>query len=205
MAGKLALLNDSVLEIGGAREVAFVVRSESKRELVQQIFGNDARVSTIVAAKDTELKAALDVQFRPSTIDPYGRDSSCNPGFDDVILAAGSAHTLAAAHGVIASTGARILAFAGTRGAMEIESGVWHYSNAGLSGTIGCNTKMMELGLGLLSRGALSLEALSGNVYNFETLAQQGTAAFFQDQYLRPRLDPNANLEPASFDGAAQG
>jgi len=197
MAGKLALLDDPLLEIGGARYVVFVVRSETKRALVHHIFEGDPRVQTVIAQDDRELKGALSAGFQPRTPDPYGRTFG---GFDDVILAAGSAQTLAAAHTVVVPTGGRILAFAGTRGPMTIESGVWHYSNAALSGTSGCNTKMMEIGLSLLSRGALDLAPLSGHRYTFETLAEKGTNAFFEDQFLRPRFDPNEGVPPASFD-----
>jgi threonine dehydrogenase-like Zn-dependent dehydrogenase len=144
-----------------------------------------------VAENDTALNA-LPNSFVTQSPDPYGRPFR---GFDDVILCAGNGDTLAAAHGLIAPTGGRIMAFAGTRGPCKVESGVWHYGNAAVMGTSGCNTKMMELALELLKRGSIDVRSLSGHGYSFSDLEQQGTAAFFEDQYLRPKLLPNEGIE----------
>lgn len=171
MAGKLALVEDDNLGFAPARQIVFAVRSDAKRALVEKVM-NDSRVSVTVCDDDDALPTAL------------------KQPFDDVILAAGNAHTVAVAHQLIAPTGGRIMTFAGTRGPCSVESGVWHYANAGVLGTSGCNTKMMELALGLLSRGGIDLHALSGKTYSFAELKRDGTAAFFEDRHLRPKLDP---------------
>jgi threonine dehydrogenase-like Zn-dependent dehydrogenase len=197
MAGKLALVSDDRLELGGAREVVFVVRSEAKGELVRQVMGIDARVRVLVCPSEAELPAMIREQYEPREADPYGREFR---GFDDVILAAGSAATVAVSHQLIAPTGARIMTFAGTRGQCSVESGVWHYANAGVLGTSGCNTRMMELALGLLARRSIDLRPLTGKTYRFSDLIEQGTAAFFIDQHLRPKLDPNDGLPEVKWE-----
>jgi threonine dehydrogenase-like Zn-dependent dehydrogenase len=189
MAAKLALMQDAALDVGGARQVVIAVRSDDKRQLVDQVMSDP--LATCVVAKDDAALIELLKTFKPHESDPYGRPFR---GFDDVILCAGGADTLAATHRLIAPTGGRILAFAGTRGACQIESGVWHYGNAAVMGTSGCNTKMMELALQLLERGSIDVRPLSGRAYTFADLKQQGTAAFFQDQLLRPKLLPNEGL-----------
>ena len=191
MAGKLALMEDPVIDVGGARQVVFVVRSAAKRNLVQQIV-DDSRVTCLIADSDDQIPHMVREQFTPLQADPYGRAFR---GFDDVILAAGTAQTVAVAHQVLAPTGARLLTFAGTRGNCTVESGVWHYSNAGLLGTSGCNTKMMEVALDLLARGSIDVRSLSGRSYTFADLTEQGTASFFEDQHLRPKLLPNEGLD----------
>jgi len=191
MAGQLALMDDSRIETGGARQVVFVVRSQSKRDLVLKIMEHDPRVACIICESDERMPQAIKEQFVPTTPDPYRRAFQ---GFDDVILAAGNAGTVAGAHQMIAPTGARIMTFAGTRGTTNIESGVWHYANAAVVGTSGCNTKMMEIALDLLARRSVDLRSLSGKTYAFDDLKTNGTARFFEDQYLRPKLDPNSGV-----------
>src|SRR2546423_11148037 len=100
---------------------------------------------------------------------------------------------------MIAPTGGRVLTFAGTRGPCQIESGVWHYGNAGVLGTSGCNTKMMEIALGLLVRRSIDVKPLSGRGWTFADFKEHGTAAFFQDTYLRPKLLPNEGLPPVEW------
>ena len=189
MAAKLALMDDAALDVGGARQVVIAVRSDSKRDLVHQGM-NDPRAVCVVAHNDAAL-VDLPATFKPQQLDPYGRPFR---GFDDVILCAGGADTLATTHRLIAPTGGRIMAFAGTRGPCQIESGVWHYGNAAVMGTSGCNTKMMELSLQLLERGSIDVRPLSGRTYTFADLTERGTAAFFEDQLLRPKLLPNENV-----------
>lgn len=196
MAGKLALMQDAHIEIGGAREVVFTVRSEAKAKLVHEVMGNDPRVRTLIVAHDGDLPGVVRASYVPREADPYGRTFR---GFDDVVLAAGGPGTVAAVHEVIAPTGGRILTFAGTRGRCEVESGVWHYANAGVLGTSGCNTKMMELALRLLERGSIDIRPLSGRTYTFRDFSTNGTAAFFEDQHLRPKLDPNADLPEVAW------
>jgi threonine dehydrogenase-like Zn-dependent dehydrogenase len=191
MAAKMALMQDPAIDVGGARQVVVAVRSAAKRDLVLKIV-DDPRVTCVVAENDAALHDVLIKRFQPQAADPYGREFR---GYDDVILAAGSGDTLAAAHRLMAPTGGRIMAFAGTRGECRIESGVWHYGNAAVMGTSGCNTKMMELALELLKRRSIDVRPLSGRAYTFADLQQNGTAAFFEDQYLRPKLLPNEGLE----------
>jgi threonine dehydrogenase-like Zn-dependent dehydrogenase len=198
MAAKLALVEDPVLDVGGARQVVVVVRSAAKRNLVDRVLA-DPRATCLVAEDDAAL-ARLAAGFTPAEADPYGRPFK---GFDDVILAAGSGDTLATAHALIAPTGGRVLAFAGTRGPCRIESGVWHYGNAAVMGTSGCNTKMMELAIGLLARGRVDVRPLSGRGYTFADLDREGTAAFFEDQLLRPKLLPNEGVPDLPLDSTS--
>jgi threonine dehydrogenase-like Zn-dependent dehydrogenase len=187
MAGQLATLDDPILKMGRAHEVVFVVRSFPKACLVKSIL-RDRPVDTVICEDEAELMTAVRRQYAPS--DSHLRRFN---GFDDVIIAAGDAQTVAHAHSLIVPTGGRLLAFAGTRGPCSIESGVWHYGNAGILGTSGCNTKMMEIVLGLFARGSLQPEPLAGKVYTFDDLAQPGgVKAFFDDKNLRPCLAPNA-------------
>ncbi len=189
MAGQLALLNDPILKMGRGREVVFVVRSEAKAHLVKTIL-SDHPVATVICQDEARLSAVLAEQYAPSFARRFGRPFQ---GFDDVIIAAGDAQTVAHAHSLIVPTGGRILAFAGTRGPCTIESGVWHYGNAGIVGTSGCNTKMMEIVLGLFARGSLQPQPLAGKIYTFADLRKPGgIEAFFNDKNLRPCLDPNA-------------
>ena len=188
LCGKLALCQDAVIECGGAGRVLFAVRSEQKADLVRGIM-NDPRVSTVVCPDEGDLRDACFSAARRQVPDFRG--------FDDVIVAAGTRHTLRYAHDLIAPTGSRIMAFAGTRGHERFESGVWHYANAGLLGTSGSNTKMLEVAMGLVQRGSLDLAPLSGKRYTFADLkAEGGVNGFFTDKHLRPTLAPNESVEP---------
>lgn len=188
MAARLAIMEDSVIRIGGAREVVVVVRSEDKGRLVKRILP-DERVVPFVCGDESNLAEAVRSAYQQRYQGTFGRPYH---GFDDVILAAGTATTVAQAHRLIAPTNARIMAFAGTRGPCEVESGVWHYHNAGVLGTSGCNTKMIEVALGLFARRSLDVSDLAGKAYTFDDLEQPGgIEAFFNDKYLRPYLLPN--------------
>lgn len=188
MAGLMALVDDETVGMRAAAEVVFVVRGEDKAALVSRVL-NDPRVTTIVCADEAALPARMAEAYAPRYRARTGGEFR---GFDDVILAAGSASTVALAHRLIAPTGARIMTFAGTRGPCTVESGVWHYANAGVLGTSGCNTKMMEISLGLFQRGRLSVERLAGRRYTFDDLATPaGVRAFFEDKHLRPYVSPN--------------
>jgi threonine dehydrogenase-like Zn-dependent dehydrogenase len=188
MAGQLATLDDPIVRMGIAREVVFVVRSRTKADLVRSIL-EDRPVSTVICVDEARLSAAIAEQYAPSYKARFGRDF---PGFDDVIIAAGGAQTVGDVHKLITHTGGRLQAFAGTRGPCTVESGVWHYGNAAIIGTSGCNTKMMEVVLGLFARGSLQPEPLAGKVYTFDDLRRPGgISAFFDDKNLRPCLAPN--------------
>lgn len=191
MAAMMALMDDPIIEVGGASEVVFFVRSQEKADLVQRIV-NDPRVHAVIATEDEHMRQAAASQYAPAYRSRWQREFR---GFDDVVVAAGDASTLAQAHRLIAPTGARVLAFAGTRGEATFDSSIWHYGNAGTVGNSGCNTKMMEIVLGLLQRRSLNLEPLSGHEYTLAQLKEEGPEGFFADRHLRPRLNPNAGLK----------
>jgi len=61
------------------------------------------------------------------------------------------------------------------------------------SGPSGCNTKMMEIVLGLLARRRPQPEPLAGKEYTFAGLKEPGgIEAFFDDKNLRLCLGPDA-------------
>ena len=187
MAAMVALMDDDLIRIGGAREVVVVVRSPAKADLVRRVIDDD-RVVPVVCPNQSDLARAVRAGYADRYETTFGKSFQ---GFDDVILAAGTAETLGQAHRLIGPTNARIMAFAGTRGPCELESGVWHYRNAGVVGTSGCNTKMIEIALGLFARGALDVSGLAGDRYTFDDLsAAGGVARFFDDKHLRPFLAP---------------
>lgn len=189
MSGMFALVDDKTLGMAPAAEVVFVVRSEVKAKLVKEIL-DDPRVITVVCPEEDDVPNALRDKYGPVYTKRTGRPFR---GFDDVILGAGSAGTVAMAHELIAPTGARLMLFAGTRGECSLESGVWHYANAGLIGTSGSNTKMLELSLGLFQRAKVPVERLAGQGYTMADLTTpEGIKAFFEDKHLRPYLMPNA-------------
>jgi len=191
MAGMMALMDDPLIEVGGAAEVVFFVRSQRKADLVRGILADD-RVRVVICTEDDRMREAALAQYAPAY---RSRTGEAFRGFDDVIVAAGTTHTLAHAHRLIAPTGARVVSFAGVRGSAPFDAATWHYGNAGTVGSSGCNTKMMEIVLGLLQRKSLDLSKLSGREYSLEQLEEEGVAQFFDDSYLRPRLNPNAGLK----------
>jgi threonine dehydrogenase-like Zn-dependent dehydrogenase len=185
MAAKLAIMEDPIISIGGARQVVMIVRSEAKSRLVRRIVP-DERVMPLVCGEQSDLFGAVRRLYGESYQATFGKPFR---GFDDVILACGTAETFAQAHRLIGPGNARIMAFAGTRGGCQVESGLWHYNNAGIVGTSGCNTKMIEIALGLFARGSLNVSDLAGKGYTFDDLAQPGAIdAFFNDKHLRPYL-----------------
>lgn len=188
MAGLMARMDDPVIRMGRARQVVFIVRSREKADFVRKVLA-DQPVVTVVCEDQAAMPKAIEEQYAPQ----YARETG-KPfrGFDDVIVGAGDAETVAVVHRLIAPTGGRIMTFAGTRGACEIESGVWHYGNAGVLGTSGCNTKMVEIALGLFARRSLDVSRLAGRVYTFDDLrAPGGVERFFADKHLRPCLVPS--------------
>ncbi len=180
MAAQMALHVDEWVEVGGAAKVTMLVRSEAKRKLGQELFPNEPRIDYLVNAP-----GASHEEIVRRMKERYGADF----GFDDVILAAGDAATLGLAHELVAGSNWRVHAFAGTRGETALESGAWHYGNAGTHGTSGCNTKAMENVIAMAQRG-FDLEKFSGRRYTIEELADD-TSAFFDDTHLRPALLPN--------------
>lgn len=187
MAAKMALMDDPIIRIGGARHVAMVVRSDEKADLVHRVL-DDERVTTLRCDRQEDFVSAVKARYEPLYRNTFGKPFR---GFDDVILAAGDASMVGNVHRLIAPANARIMAFAGTRGPCRIDSGVWHYHNAGILGTSGCNTRMIEIALGLFARGSLDVSSLAGRRYTFDDLRQpDGIEAFFSDKHLRPYLDP---------------
>jgi threonine dehydrogenase-like Zn-dependent dehydrogenase len=171
---RYALMDDPLIEIGGAARVVVTVRSPAKRDLVKGFFP-DQRVTCLIADTNEAL-AQLPAQIADFQ------------GFDDIVLAAGDGQTLAVAHQLLVPTGGRILAFAGTRGVVDVDSAVWHYGAAGTVGSSGCNTKAMENVLALVERGSVRLGDLAGKTYSLTDIEREGAEPFFTDRHLRPAL-----------------
>jgi threonine dehydrogenase-like Zn-dependent dehydrogenase len=187
MAAMFANMHDPVIRMGRASEIVFIVRSPAKADFVRKIL-HDQPVATVVCEDQARMAAAVNEQYAPAYTRRTGRPFR---GFDDVIVCAGDAETVAISHQLITHTGGRLMMFAGTRGACSVDSGVWHYGNAGVIGTSGCNTKMLEISLGLFARGSLDAARLAGKAYTFDDLRQPGgVEAFFGDKHLRPCLEP---------------
>ncbi|HID21402.1 MAG TPA: hypothetical protein EYP14_03265 [Planctomycetaceae bacterium] len=197
LAGRYALMDDERIDVGGAREVVFFVRSERKRALVRERVDSDSVFFVISErdASDETVLRNLREQYASSYRERWGRTFE---GFDDVIVCAGGADTVRLAHKMLTHTGGRVMAFAGTRGPIEMESGLWHYGNAGTIGTSGCNTKMMEIVLGLLARGSMCLKGLTGRVYTLKEVGEN-PEVFFCDNYLRPAIAPNRGIPPIEW------
>ncbi len=192
IAAALALSRDEKIPVGHASKVVMLVRSEQKAELGRKLFTKGEPLEFVIDPPGTA----------PEQVAKHVR-SACGPGFgfDDIIVAGGGAETVGLAHMLGKDTGTRIHAFAGTRGAITMESGFWHYGNAATSGTSGCNTKAMENVIGLIERG-LKLERFSGKRYTFADL-DSDPMRFFDDTYLRPLLAPNEGLEERTWEEAA--
>lgn len=188
MSAMFANMDDPVIKMGRAKEIVFIVRSPAKADFVRKIL-HDQPVATVVCEDQTKMASAVKEQYGPAYTRRMGQPFR---GFDDVIVCAGDAETVAISHQLITHTGGRLMMFAGTRGACSVDSGVWHYGNAGVIGTSGCNTKMVEISLGLFARGSLDAARLGGKSYTFDDLRKPGgIEAFFADKYLRPCLEPN--------------
>ena len=181
MAAQMALHVDEMIEVGGAAKVTMLVRSDEKCALGRRLFPREPRLDFVLNAPGSS-DAAVARRVR----ERYGPDF----GFDDVILAAGDAATLALAHKLVAGSNWRVHAFAGTRGPAEMDSGCWHYGNAGTHGTSGCNTKAMENVIGMVERG-FALAKFSGKTYALPAL-RDDPLPFFEDTHLRPVLSPSA-------------
>lgn len=194
MAAEIALLFDPQFPIGGASKVTMFVRSEEKERLCRRLLGEySARLDILVDKQGTSHDGIV-----RHVIATYGNQF----GFDDVIVAAGSdAKPIELAHKLPLNTDFRVICFAGTSGIAEIESGVWHYGNAGTSGTSGCNTRAMENVLGMIQRKSLKLEKYSGEQYTFDDL-ETNVRKFFNDKHLRPRFIPNEGTEPVVLETA---
>lgn len=179
MAAQMALHEDELIEVGGAAKVTMLVRSEQKAELGRRLLAAESRIDYQIEPPGTN-----DEQIVWNMKERHGPEF----GFDDVILAAGDHATVALAHKLVAGSDWRIHAFAGTRGPAEMESGLWHYGNAGTHGTSGCNAKAMENVIGMIERG-FELEKFSGRRYTLPDL-HRDPSPFFTDTHLRPLLLP---------------
>ncbi|MDH5440616.1 MAG: alcohol dehydrogenase catalytic domain-containing protein [Candidatus Bathyarchaeota archaeon] len=186
IAAELALAADEKMQVGGASKVIMFVRSEEKAALGQRLLGSKFGGKIGYFIYDSNRPHEENVRkFR----EEYGKSSIA----DDVIIAAGDIRAIELAHRLVSGTGWRIHAFAGTSGGIRVESGIWHYSNAGTSGTSGCNTRAMENVLRMIERGTIELSRFSGNKYTFADL-QRNPGRFFTDRYLRPALLPNKGV-----------
>jgi threonine dehydrogenase-like Zn-dependent dehydrogenase len=187
LAGRLALASPEDIEVGGARQVVFLVRSAEKADLVARALG-DRRVATVIAPPDAsadDVTRCVHEQYGPQhqeiADEPFG-------GFDDIIVAAPGALPVQTATKLV-GVGGRIYSFAGAQGPIAVESGLWHYRNAGTVGSSGCNTRMMEIVLDLVAERRLKLVDLSGRRYRLSELAAD-PRPFFEDTRLRPCLLP---------------
>jgi len=198
LAGRYATMSDERIDVGRAGEAVFFVRSREKADLVRAREPADC-VSFVIGAKGASHETILR-DLREQFGEAYRRRNGGSfEGFDDVIVCAGGPETIVLAHKMLIHTGGRIMAFAGTRGPIEIESGAWHYGNAGIVGTSGCNTKMMEIVLQLLHRGSLSLGGLTGRTYSLDDVGAD-PEQFFGDTHLRPALAPNEGIPSIQWD-----
>jgi len=183
IAAELALTVDEKMQVGGASKVIMFVRSEEKAVLGERLLGSRFGGKIEYFVYDSNQPHQENVR---RFVEEYGKSSTV----DDVVVAAGDSRAVELAHRLVSGTGWRIHAFAGTRGDISVESGVWHYSNAGTSGTSGCNTRAMGNVLRMIERGTIELSRFSGNKYAFSDL-ERDTSRFFVDRYLRPALLPN--------------
>jgi len=186
IAAEVALTADEKMQVGSASKVIMFVRSEEKAALGQRLLGSKFGGKIGYFIYDSNRPHEENVRkFR----EEYGKSSIV----DDVIIAAGDVRAVELAHRLVSGTGWRIHAFAGTSGDIKVDSGIWHYSNAGTSGTSGCNTRAMENVLRMIERGTIELSRFSGNKYTFADL-QWNPGWFFTDRYLRPALLPNEGV-----------
>jgi len=186
IAAEVALTFDEKVQVGGASKVVMFVRSEDKARLGERLLGSRFGDKVEFFVYDSNLPH---VETLKSIKGRYGESFMS----DDVIIAAGDVKAVELAHRMVSGTGWRIHAFAGTHGEIAVESGVWHYSNAGTSGTSGCNTRTMENVLKMIERGTIELSKFSGNKYTFSDLLND-LSRFFTDRYLRPVLLPNEGV-----------
>jgi len=186
IAAEVVLTFDEKMQVGGASQVIMFARSQEKADLGNSLLGSKFRDRVKFFIYDSS-------RSQGEITEELRREYGASFIFDDVIIAAGDVRAVELAHRIVSGTGWRIHAFAGTRGNVTVESGVWHYSNAGTSGTSGCNTKAMENVLGMIERGTIELSRFSGNRYTFKDL-QGDPSRFFTDNYLRPALLPNEGV-----------
>lgn len=191
IAAEVALTMDERVQVGGASKVVMFVRSEDKVALAKRILSGRFTDKIDFFIYDSNLSHEENAKrFKKK----YGRLSVV----DDVVIAAGDAKAVELAHRIVSGTGCRIHAFAGTRGNITVESGIWHYGNAGTQGTSGCNTRSMENVLRMIERGTLELAKFSGNEYCFKDI-EKDPSIFFKDKYLRPALLPNERLSEVEW------
>jgi threonine dehydrogenase-like Zn-dependent dehydrogenase len=184
IAAEVALTMDEKMKVGGASKVIMFVRSEEKATLGEKLLGSKFGDRVEFFVYDSLHRHDENVRlFKNEYKMPI----------DDIIIAAGDARAIELAHRIVSGTGWRIHAFAGTHGYIRVPSGVWHYGNAGTSGTSGCNTRAMENVLKMIERGTVDLSRFSGNRYTFEDL-QKDSQCFFTDKHLRPALLPNEGV-----------
>ena len=187
LAGRYALSEPEEIPVGGARAAVFIVRSEEKAELVRRIL-DDPRIHVVITPKGAsseEVRRCVGEQYGPRHVEETGEPFR---GFDDVVVAAPGREAFVSAVELV-GVGGRVFAFAGARGPVETECGVWHYRNAGVVGGSGCNTRMMEIVIDMVADRRLKLADLSGRRYRLSELSED-PSPFFTDTYLRPCLIP---------------
>lgn len=191
IAAEVALTVDEQMQVGGASKVIMFVRSEEKAMLAEKLFGGRFAGMIEFFVYDSNLSHEENARrFRKQ----YSKLSA----IDDVFIAAGDASAVELAHRIVSGTGWRIHAFAGTKGNIRVESGIWHYSNSGTQGLSGCNTRAMENVLRMIERGTIELAKFSGNRYSFKDL-EEDPSNFFKDKHLRPALLPNDGLSEVEW------
>jgi threonine dehydrogenase-like Zn-dependent dehydrogenase len=187
----VSLTIDEQIQVGGASKVIMFVRSEEKAMLVKKLWGERFTDKIKFFVFDSNMPHEENVKrFK----EEYNKLSMV----DDVIIAAGDVSAVELAHRIISGTGWRIHVFAGTKGNINVESGIWHYGNAGTQGTSGCNTRAMENVLKMIQRGTIELAKFSGKNYSFKDL-EKDPSIFFKDKYLRPALLPIEGLSEVEW------
>jgi len=191
IAAEVVLTSDEWMQVGGASNLIMFVRSEDKAKLVERLLGKRFAGKIEFFVYDSNLP-------HEENVSRFRREHSESSVVDDVFIAAGDARAVELAHRIVSGSGWRIHAFAGTRGEVKVESGVWHYGNSGTQGVSGCNTRAVENVLKMIERGTVELAKFSGNKYRFKDL-KEDASSFFTDKYLRPVLLPNDGTPEAEW------
>ncbi len=155
-SGTLALIYGQLAKIEGAKDIWFIVRSQSKVELASEILGDWAKFkivpdySTCPLSKKIEMETELVKEFT---------DLSDGNLFDDIILAAPSKDAQRLMFQLLNPDGyGVVVCFAGLHEASDhAQVDNLHYRMAKAIGTSGCSTRTMETVLNWLSSGKLSL------------------------------------------------
>jgi L-iditol 2-dehydrogenase len=159
-SGTLAAIYGLLARIEGAAEVWFIVRSESKAQLLGRLLGDWPRFKVVPGYVSLPLPEKLRIEegIAKEFAELTGGDL-----FDDVVLAAPSEDAERLMFLLLNPDGYGVVScFAGLHKPIE-EALVdnLHYRMAKAVGTSGCSTRTMETILDWLSRGKLSLRGLT--------------------------------------------